>query len=193
MSKKIILIFVSLCVVGTVLWLILRKPSSKKFKNRINDPFDDCWDEAFEQFPFSWEDNERQEYMSDCLSGKKMKVESKGWVDDYETCKDKKCGNPEKCHNNCDMSNIPPKRPERSQFESGKEYSASIGLYQNAYDIYLEKWKKCHMNCDTSDLGQCRKECCYEAKICDAMNNEPGGQDRVRCIESCDMLSKQGV
>jgi len=186
-TKKVIIAIVIIAVLIFIgLMIFKKKGGPKSFKSRM-DELDDCHDVCFEKYPFQWQAEKRQVCMTNCLSSN-TNTKTNSWVEDYNTCVDKKCGSPEKCHNECDKSHIPPKKPERSQFASGKEFSAAMGMYPNLYNIYLAEFQKCHMSCDSGDMGTCRKQCCIESKQCDNINDEP---DRMKCIQSCDMVSKQ--
>jgi hypothetical protein len=173
-----------LVVISLVLLLNPKKP--KTFKSRF-DELDNCHDICFEKFPFNDRDSveNRQQCMTECLPDLMNKnMSNSNWVDKFNMCVDQRC-NLEKCYNVCDVSIIPPMKPERSSYTADEDFYEALDKWEINYANYLESREKCYNDCNVDLSGPCRQKCCENAKMCDSMDTKK----MESCKDSCRQVS----
>lgn len=186
--KIFIIIVILLAILATVLLSIYNKP--KTFKGKRYDALEMAQEYCFKQFPHQYDYDDRQVCMTEFLKNQdlmmKYNTANINWIDKFTTCIDQNC-NLEKCFNACDMTILPPVKPERSGFVYNEDFYNALNEWEQILmPAYKIAKNKCLSECDKDMSGTCRKKCCEDAKMCDTMNGE---KDKKNCKKSCENVS----
>lgn len=184
--KKVLIAILVVATSGLVIYLL-----TKKKENYQSTSLSDCDRVCLNTYPNDWEGWERNMCQTRCRMNDRQKMMSgnnrQGWIDDMNLCIDQKC-NIEKCYNNCDTSIMKPIKPDRGAFTSDEDFYIELDKYKLQYADYLEQREQCYISCGNDVSGECRKNCCKSAKLCDQMKNE---KEKENCNMGCDQVSKR--
>lgn len=132
-------------IVAIIIVILLTNKSSRKlplFKARM-DELDQCHDTCFEQYPFAWQNNKRQNCLTDCIKDEKEENEKKNDNYDFEQCVADTCGDIDKCDLIIDLE-------ERMKCEAN---------YKDCPVACCRSVKKCDMIEDIDQRNLCEESC----------------------------------
>lgn len=187
MDKSLLIYIIIVLLLAGVVTILLVKSNKKTFRVTRHDERSACKDKCFKQFPHQLDYDDRQQCMSECLKDEELMVKYKSlspnWIDKFNNCVNQQC-NVEQCYNSCDTTIIPPIKPERAGYLSDEDFYNALDEWTIAYANYLQNRENCYNSCDNGTSGECRKECCINAKMCNDMKS-----GKESCINSCKQVS----